>query len=163
MVLYSLEDVNVLLSPIQKIHGRPTLGSLWHLAQQFYDALRKLDHADHPTDGWSGYLMTPEEFSLRSATAWTHPEDVGKFFVVPITAISTGHQEQAKREYKYKKEISDSYDVIVMALKATFERVIDKAYHTTGNTGIMGEGFGQLSPFDILQRLCKTYGRANIQ
>ena len=51
MVLYSLEDVNALLSPIRKIHGRPTFGSLWHLAQKFYDALRKLDHADHPTDG----------------------------------------------------------------------------------------------------------------
>ena len=50
-----------------------------------------------------------------------------------------------------------------MALKATFERVIDKAYHTTGNTGIMGDGFGQLNLFKILQRLRKTYGRANIQ
>ena len=38
--------------------------------------------------------------------------------------------------------------------------MIDKAYHTTGNTGIMGDGFWQLSPFDILH---KTYGRANIQ
>ena len=104
MVLYSLEDVNVLLSPIQKIHGRPTFGSLWYLAQQFYDALRKLDHADHPTDGWSGYLMTPEEFALRSATALTHPEDVGKFFVIPITAISSVHQEQAKGEYMTPSE-----------------------------------------------------------
>ena len=50
-----------------------------------------------------------------------------------------------------------------MAIKATFERVIDKAYHATGNTGIMGDGFGQLTPFDILQRLRKTYGQANIQ
>ena len=78
-------------------------------------------------------------------------------------AISTGHQEQAKGEFKYKKEISDSYNVILMALKATFERVIDKAYHTTGNTGIMGDGFGQLTPYDILQRLRKTYGRVYIQ
>ena len=50
-----------------------------------------------------------------------------------------------------------------MALKSISERVIDKAYHTTGNTGIMGDGFGQLTPFEILQRLRKTYGRANIQ
>ena len=50
-----------------------------------------------------------------------------------------------------------------MALKATFERVINKAYHTTGNTGIMGDGFGLSTPFNILQRLRKTYGRANIQ
>ena len=74
-----------------------------------------------------------------------------------------GDQEQSKGEFKYKKEISNSYDVILMALKSTFERVIDKAYHTTGNTGIMGEGFGQLTPFEILQKLRKTYDRANIQ
>ena len=83
--------------------------------------------------------------------------------MIPITTISTGHQEQAKGEYKYKKDISDSYDVILMALKATFERVIDKAYHTTGNTGIMGDGFGQFTPYNILQRLQKMYGLANIQ
>ena len=50
-----------------------------------------------------------------------------------------------------------------MALKATFERVIDKAYHTTGNTGILGDGFGKLTPLEIQQCLQKTYGRANIQ
>ena len=49
-----------------------------------------------------------------------------------------GDQEQSKGEFKYKKEISDSYNIILMALKSTLERVIDKAYHTTGNTGIMG-------------------------
>ena len=107
--------------------------------------------------------MTKEEFALHSATTWTHPKVVGKLIIIPITDITTGRQEQAKGEFKYKKEISDSYDVILMALKATFERVIDKVYHTTSNTGIMGVGFGQLTPYDILQRLRKTYGRVNIQ
>ena len=82
---------------------------------------------------------------------------------MPTRAITSGYQDQAKGEYTYKKEISNSYDVILMALKATFEIVIDKAYHTTGNNSIMGDGFGQLIPFEILQRLRKTYGRANIQ
>ena len=82
---------------------------------------------------------------------------------MPTTAITLGNQEQSKGEFKYKKEMLDSYDVIVIALKSTFERVIDKAYHTTGNTGIMGDRFGQLTPFEILQKLQKTYGRANIQ
>ena len=50
-----------------------------------------------------------------------------------------------------------------MALKATFKSAIDKAYHTTSNTGIMDDGFGQLTPFEILQSLRKTYGQANIQ
>ena len=163
MVLYSLEAVNALLSLIQKIQGRPTFSSLWHLAQAFYEYLRKLGHADHLTNEWSGYLMTREEFSLRSTPAWTGPELVGKYFVMPTRSITSGDQEQAKGEYKYKKEISDSHDVLLMALKATFKRVIDKAYHTTGNTGIMGNGFGQLTSFEILQRLRKTYGRVNIQ
>ena len=127
MVLYSLEAVNALLSPIQKIQGRPTFSSLWHLAQAFYDALRKLDHSDLPTDGWAGYLITKEEFALRITTTWTGPEILGKYFVMPTRAITSVEQEQAKGEYKYKKEISYSYDVILMALKATFERVIDKA------------------------------------
>ena len=122
-----------------------------------------MDHKDHPTDGWSGYLMTPEEFALHSATKWKTPKDVGRYYVMTTTAITLGDREQSKGEFKYKKEISDSYDVIVMALKSTFEQVIDKAYHTTGNTGIMGDGFGQLTPFKILQKLQKTYGRANIQ
>ena len=163
MVLYSLEAVNALLSPIQKIQGRPTFSSLWHLAQAFYDALRKLDHADQLTNAWAGYLMTKEEFALRSTTSWTGPEIVGKYLVMPTGAIISGDQEQAKGEYKSKKEISDSYDVILMAIKSTFERVIDKVYHTTGNTSIMGDGFGQLTSFDILQCLHKKYGRANIE
>ena len=65
---------------------------------------------------------------------------------MPTQAIKSGDQEQAKGEYKYKKEISDLYDVLLMELKAAFERVIEKAYHTTGNTGIMGDGFGKLTP-----------------
>ena len=96
MVLYLFKDVIALMNQIQKIQGRPTFGSLWHLAQAFYDALRKLDHVDHPIDGWSGYLMTKEEFALRSATNWTKLEVVGKFFVIPITEIITVHQEQSK-------------------------------------------------------------------
>ena len=100
MVIYLLEAVNALLTPIQKIQGRPTLSSLWNLSQAFYDALRKLDHADHPTYGWAEYLMTKEEFSPRSTASWTVPEIVGKYFVIPTRAITSGDQEQEKGEYK---------------------------------------------------------------
>ena len=96
MVLYYLEAVNALLSPIQKNQGRPTFSSLWYLAQAFYDALRKLDHSDHPKDVWAGYLMIKEEFALRSTTSWTGPEIFGKYFVMPTRAITSGDQEQAK-------------------------------------------------------------------
>ena len=46
--LYSLEAIDAILSPIQKNKVHPTFSSLWHLAKAFYDAIRKLDHADHP-------------------------------------------------------------------------------------------------------------------
>ena len=82
---------------------------------------------------------------------------------MPSTAITTINQEQAKGEYKYKRELLDSYELILMALKATFERVIDPAYHTNGNTGIMGDGFRQLVPYAILQKMRQSYGRATIQ
>ena len=57
--------------------------------------------------------MTKEEFSLRSTTALTGPEIVGKYFVITTQAITSGDQEQAKGEYKYKKEILYSYDVLL--------------------------------------------------
>ena len=104
MVLYSLEAVNALLSPTQKIQGCPAFSSLWHLAQAFYKALSKLDHADHPTNGWAGYLMTKEEFFLRRTTSWTGPAIVGKYFVMPTGGITSGDQEHAKSEYKYKNK-----------------------------------------------------------
>ena len=71
--------------------------------------------------------MTKKEFPLRSTTGWIGQEIVEKYFLMPTKSITTGDQEHAKGEYKYKKEISDSYYVILMALKAKFERVIDKA------------------------------------
>ena len=52
--------------------------------------------------------MTKEELALHIATTWTHPEVVEKLFVMLITAITLGAQEQAKGGFKYKKEISDS-------------------------------------------------------
>ena len=61
---------------------------------------------------------------------------------MPTTAITLGDQEQAKGEFKYKKEILDSYDVIVMALKSTFERVIDKATTPPVIPASWGTGLG---------------------
>ena len=50
-----------------------------------------------------------------------------------------------------------------MALKATFERCVDNAYQTAGAVAIMGEGFGQLASWDILQWHRLNYGMAVVQ
>ena len=104
MILYFLEAVNAFLSPIQIIQGAPISAASGISPNFFYNALIKLDHADHPTDGWAGYLMTEEEFPPRSTTSWTGPEIVRNVFVIPTRAIASGDQEQAKVEYKYKKK-----------------------------------------------------------
>ena len=85
------------------------------------------------------------------------------FVVMPTTAITSGDQEQANGEFRNNRALPNSDEQLNMALKATFERVIDKAYHTTGNTGIMGEGFGQIRPYEILKKMQELYGRPTIQ
>ena len=106
--------------------------------------------------------MTREEYTLRSSAPWVNPEDVGQYFIMSTTAITTGDQSAVKGEWTYKNNLSKSHMALKMALKATFEPCINKAYHTMGNVAIMGEEFGQLAPYDILQRLRMNYGTASV-
>ena len=163
MVLYSLEAVNALLRPIQKNSRLP------HFQQPLASRLSVLRRPTEiiscrPPHIWLGRLTHDQR---KSFPPQNHIMDRDRHsWEILRNAHESDHirlPRAGKRGVKIKKEISDSYDVILMALKATFKRVIDKAYHTTGNTGIMGDGFGQLTPFEILQRLRKKYGRANIQ
>ena len=118
MVKYSIEAINAFLNPIERVPGRPNFSSLWLLAEALSDALQKLDHPNHPTDGWAGCIMTKEEFSLQSTQPWRDPETVGKYFVMPTAAISIGNQEQAKGEYKYKRDLLDTHEMIMMSPSA---------------------------------------------
>ncbi len=121
MAKIMIKAVQAILATVPRIDGRQTFSSLWHLAQALYKALRKLDHPDHPTDGWVGVLMAREEYALRNMTQWVDPEDVGQYFVMPTNAITTGDQLAAKCKWTYKNDLCKSYVALKMALKATFK------------------------------------------
>eukprot|EP00978_Attheya_sp_CCMP212_P030011 scaffold108912_cov35-Attheya_sp.AAC.5 len=73
MVKYSLEAVSALLANIPKINGRPTFSSLWRLSQSLNIALRGMDHPDYTDHGWTGYMLTIEEYALVSTTSFVPP------------------------------------------------------------------------------------------
>ena len=51
----------------------------------------------------------------------------------------------------YTKLVAVASQLIKMALKDTLERCIDETYHMIGTVALMGEGFGQLTPHNMLQ------------
>jgi hypothetical protein len=61
MVTYTTDAIRHVIGPIDKITGRPNFSSLWRLRQQLIAGLKKLKHTDHPTHGYSGYLMSQDE------------------------------------------------------------------------------------------------------
>eukprot|EP00978_Attheya_sp_CCMP212_P042402 scaffold257877_cov29-Attheya_sp.AAC.1 len=122
MVKYSLESVSALLANIPKINGRPTFSSLWLLSQSLTKALRGMEHPDHSDHGWTGYMLTIEEYALVSTTPFVPPTDVGQVYVMPQTAITDRDQQAAKAQWDYFKETHDSYKNIKTALKLMFER-----------------------------------------
>ena len=109
MAKITLEAARAILALISRIECRQTFSSLWHLAQVMYEALGRLDHPDHPTDR-DGGGMTREEYALRSTAAWVDPHDVGPYFVMPSTAITTGDQSSAaKGEWIYNKDGTEGH------------------------------------------------------
>jgi hypothetical protein len=163
MVKYSFEAVSTLLASIPKINGRPNFSSLWHLSQSLNNALRGMEHPDYTDHGWTGYMLTVEEYALISTTPFVPPTDVGNMYVMPNTAITDRDQQAAKAQWDYYKEIHDSFKNIKTALKKMFERVIDSSFHTSGNAALMSTGFGTMTPPEIMARLRRLYGKATIQ
>eukprot|EP00978_Attheya_sp_CCMP212_P031336 scaffold118072_cov58-Attheya_sp.AAC.1 len=163
MVKYSFEAVSTLLATIPKISGRPNFSSLWHLSQSLNNALRGMAHPDYTDHGWTGYMMTIEEYALISTTPFVPPTDVGNVYVMPNTAITDRDQQAAKAQWDFLKETHDSFKNIKMALKKMFERVIDSSFHTSGNAILMATGFGTMTPPEIMTHMRWLYSKATIQ
>jgi hypothetical protein len=88
MVTYTIDAIRQVIGPIGKIQGRPNFSSIWRLCQQLIAGTKKLKHTKHPVHGYSGYIMSKEEYSLVSPFPWINQADIGKYFVIPITAIT---------------------------------------------------------------------------
>jgi hypothetical protein len=122
-----------------------------------------MEHTDHTDHGWTGYMLTVEEYALVSTTPFVPPTDVGQVYVMPTTAITDRDQQASKAQWDYFKEEHDSFKNIKTALKLMFERVIDASFHTSGNAALMANGFGNMTPPEIMTRMRRLYGKATIQ
>ena len=80
MVKYSAENIRTAIGPIDKIQGRPSFSSLWHLRAQLIAGTKCIKNNDHPTNGHSGYIMYRQEYALLSNKEWTNSPDVGSFY-----------------------------------------------------------------------------------
>ena len=93
MVTYSVKAINAILLFVRQVTGRPTCCTLWQLFQEPQECLGKMEHLDHPNEGYAGYMMTYVDYAFYSATKWKDLSDVGIYFLVPTTAITdTDHK-----------------------------------------------------------------------
>jgi hypothetical protein len=162
MVTYTIDAIRQIIGPIEKIQGRPNFSSIWRLRQQLIAGTKKLTHTDHPTHGHSGYIMSKEEYALVSPYRWRDPVDVGKYFVIPVTAITETEQRTEDKIWQVQKSKHDAFVNLVTALTTILEEVFDVAFHS-GGTALAERGFGIAKPPEILARFQQNYGRPGYQ
>ena len=75
MVKYNIAMLQAMVSvkpigPINKIHRRPKLSTLWHLKCQFIDGIHKVGKDKLSLDVHVGYILSKEAFALFSSKGW---------------------------------------------------------------------------------------------
>ena len=104
-------------------------------------------------------MMPEAAYVLFSTAAWRDPVVIGKFFVVPDTAITETKQKTHGQMWHASKDLRDNFKNVQTELKTIFERIINPAYHSVG----MGcTGFGTDEAPAILQRLQTLYGKPSL-
>ena len=92
MVKCTNEAVISALRSFPPLDGRPTQGSLWRLKKHLVDGLRKLQHPDHPSEGWAGYMRSVAEHDLVLNIQYQPLVLQGDYFAITSTAITDTEQ-----------------------------------------------------------------------
>ena len=104
-------------------------------------------------------MLSSAVYALLSTAAWRYPVNVGKFFVIPDTAITDTEQKTHERMWRARKKLQDNFNNFQMALKTMFKRIINTAYHLVG----MGRtGFGTDKSPSILKQLHTLCGKPSL-
>ena len=120
----------------------------------------KMEHPDHPCEGYSGYMMTQADYAFYSTTRCQDPADVEKYFIVPTTAITNTDKKLEERKWQERKNVLDTFCNMLTALQQVFKRSIYPAYHSGGmiNIGMARQRFVNDEPPAILEHLKRLYG-----
>ena len=92
-----------LTGPIDKIDGRPTFRTLWHLQRQLIEGPGKVGNFKLPLEGHVGYILSKEAFTLFSSKEWRDPEEVGEYYEISVTLITYMEQRTKENKRKVKK------------------------------------------------------------
>ena len=161
MVKYSAENIRTAIGPIDKVQGRPSFSSLWHLHAQLIAGTKRIKNDDHPTNGHSGFIMSRQEYSLLSTKEWTNAPDVGSFFEIPANSFTDIEQRIREKRWQVTKDQQYTLENVELTLVAIFECAIDTAYHTRAT--VMGvSGFGPLTAPQIISCMQLNYRKLGI-
>ena len=109
MVTYFLEVINAILLPTHQVPGRPTFRTLWKLSQELQEFLGKMEDPYHPDEGCSSYIMMQATYELYSTIIWKNPADLGKYFIVPTTAITNTNHKPEEIKLQAGKNLLNTY------------------------------------------------------
>ena len=157
MVVYTVEAVTALFASIENMGGRPTFRKLWGFAQEMERALKRVQTRAQPVEGHAPRMRSPAEQALVCNIPWVPPENVGEFFVCPVTAITETDQRTAEREWKAKSDRHQNNENVELASILLFERVIPVIYHLGGTAMGIG-GFGTQTAYQIKEALRSRFG-----
>ena len=93
MVKYTIATLQAMVGakptgPIDKIHERPTFSTIWYLQCQVFNRICKAGNFNSPLDVHSGYILSKGAFALFSSKEWKDPEEVVKYYEIPVTTIT---------------------------------------------------------------------------
>ena len=93
MVTYPVKAINAILLPIYQVPGQLTFHTLWKLSQELQECLDKMEHPNHPYEGYADYMMPQAAYAFYSTTPCTDPNHMGNCFIVPTTSITDNDQK----------------------------------------------------------------------
>ena len=128
MVKFSAEKIRTAIGPIDKIQGRTSFSSLWHLRAQLISGTKCIKKDDHPTHGQSGYIMSWQEYALLSTKEWTNAPDVGSFLEISANSFTNIEQRIGEKRLQVTKDRRDVLENVELMLVAILECAIDTAY-----------------------------------
>ena len=161
MVKYSSENIRTAIGPIDKIQGRPSFRSLWHLRAQLIAGTTRIKNDDHPTNGHSGYIMSRQEYALLCTKEWTNTPDVGSFFEIPANSCTDTEQIIGEKIWQVTKDRRDTLENVELTLVAILKGAIDTVYHT-GVTLMGSTVIVPLTAPQIISRMKLNYGKPGI-
>ena len=144
--------------PIDNIHKRPNLSTIWHPQCHILYGLRKVGNFNFPLDGQAGYILSKEAFTFFSSKERRYPGEVGEYYEIPTTPITETEQQTEENKRKFKKLNRETFKNLKMVTTKLFEEFFNPDFHYDSR-GLATKGFGTTPPVDILANLQRLYGK----